>query len=160
MQLTGKQIADQGIIVGYAEENIQQQGIDLRVEQIDLVGSGGFIPTIGKTVLPEYKQVDECTETGIWNLEPGYYSVRFVEGCKIPCDRVMVLIHRSSVIRCGAEIVSAQWDANFQTEKMGCFLRVNVPIKIQKYARLAQTRIFETEKVGKDYLYNGQFQGK
>lgn len=159
MQLTGKLIAEQGIITGFDPNNIQQQGIDLRVESISIVGSGGHIPATGKTCLPENREVS-CTEEGVWCLYPGYYEVRFMEGCEIPCNRVMVLIHRSSVIRCGAEIVSAQWDANFHTEKMGCFFKVNVPMSIEKGARLAQTRVFETEDVDENYLYNGQFQGK
>ena len=47
MQLTGKEIIEQGIITNYCEEGIQQQGIDVRIDSIKRVSTHrqyGVIP--------------------------------------------------------------------------------------------------------------------
>jgi deoxycytidine triphosphate deaminase len=42
---------------------------------------------------------------------------------------------------------------------MGAFLKVELPIIIEKGARVAQAIINETYTVDKEYLYDGQWQG-
>jgi deoxycytidine triphosphate deaminase len=54
---------------------------------------------------------------------------------------------------------SGQFDAGFNTEKMGCFLQVNHPINIEKGARIAQAIVTESYEVMDEDLYNGQWQG-
>lgn len=175
MQLTGKEIVEEGIISGYVPEAVQQQGIDLRLRTVREFGhyneqtksfeknfhldSIGVIPTEGKTKLPQSRVVEKGTYAGQfgWKLKPGYYEVIFEEGCKMPNDRVMVFITRSSGVRCGVEIVCGQFDAGFQTDHMGCFLAVHEHVFIGDHARIAQTRITKTSPV--DKVYNGQWQG-
>ena len=195
MQLTGKQIAQEGIITNFIDEAIQQQGIDIRLMEVRRFGysvscpyktfdeegkliekeshivvnhsNEGYIPEHGKTRLPNSvviepqiigldRAVGDAAPAYGWHLQPGYYEVVFDEGCKMPKNRVMVFISRSSLVRCGAQIVNGQFDAGFETEHMGCFLRVDQPICIERHARIAQTRILETADV--DNMYNGQWQ--
>lgn len=166
MQLTGKEIVQEGIITNFDEENaVQQQGIDLRILQINQFDGRGFIPAKGKTHLPNYQSIPTeevvCTDgrtAEIWDLAPGYYEVIFMEGCKTPINRVFDLKSRSSVVRCGAQIVCGQFDGGFHTNNIGCFLRVHNPkgIIIEKGARLAQVRVHQSQDV--DNPYNGQFQ--
>jgi dUTP pyrophosphatase len=165
MQLTGKQIVNQNIIGGVCPEGIQQQGVDVRVSNIRVVqvidGAHGFIPVQGKTTLP-----DTSKEVGLtnnfkhlyWYLEPGYYEVEFKESCKIPANCAMYFKTRSSLVRCGAEIRSGQFDGGFETEKMGAFLKVELPIRIEVGARVAQAIVTETYPVDAENLYNGQWQ--
>ena len=63
---------------------------------------------------------------------------------------------RSSLVRCGADIRSGQFDAGFKTEHMGAYMKVELPVVIEMGARVAQTLIFRTEKVTN--TYNGQWQ--
>jgi deoxycytidine triphosphate deaminase len=160
MQLTGKQIVEEGIITNLTEKAIQQQGVDIRIDIIRNVEGMGRIPKEGKTILPVYKEIqpikDEAGEH--WTLFPGYYEIQFVEGCKIPSNRVMTIIQRSSLLRNGVIIRSSQYDAGFETEHMGTFMVVNNPVIIEKGARIAQTIILETADVDEDKLYNGQWQ--
>lgn len=168
MQLTGKQIVERNIIQGYdVNKAVQQQGIDVRVDKIGRVlmpeiGSKerpfGTIPAFGLTLLPktEWFTQFESTPNGIM-LEPGYYEIQFMEGCKIPNDCAMYFKTRSSVVRCGAEIRSGQFDAGFETNHMGAYLKVEVPIVVERGARLAQVIINETSPV--ENTYTGQFQG-
>ena len=95
---------------------------------------------------------------GVYNLPVGYYEIEFEEGCKMPANYAMVFKTRSSLVRCGAEVRSGQFDGGFETERMGAFLKVDIPIKIEKGARVAQALITETYTVDAENLYNGQWQ--
>ncbi len=161
MQLTGKQIVEKGIITGFSEEGVQQQGIDVRLDKvikfIDTWGVG-VVPAKGKTILRDRIELKPIIENGVeeWILDPGYYEVIVKEGCKMPENAAMVFISRSSMVRNGAIIHCGQFDAGFETKSMGFFLQVLFPIEIERGARIAQTRIFETASV--ENLYNGQYQ--
>ena len=164
MQLTGKQIVNKQIITGYVYEGVQQQGIDVRLNRIAKVNAGnkkkkkfpvGVIPAEGKTTLPSSEWFAGQGDGGIF-LEPGYYEVEFMEGCNIPEDCAMQFKTRSSLVRCGADIRSGQFDAGFKTEHMGAYMKVELPMVIEMGARVAQTLIFRTEKVTN--TYNGQWQ--
>lgn len=190
MQLTGKQIVNQGIISGVCDEGIQQQGVDVRIKRISKVSSGlqnglntfnslfmgkseleivkdmfegtGLIPYSGKTSIPKTMDVtpipnpDSGTET--WYLHEGYYEVEFMEGCKIPANCAMYFKTRSSLVRCGADVRSGQFDGGFETENMGAFLKVDLPIRIDVGARVAQAIVTETYPVDAENLYDGQWQ--
>lgn len=185
MQLTGKQIVEEGLVTNFVPEAIQQQGMDVRLMKVRRFGHRaepgkdingpkwernfhlediGFIPAQGKTKLPKSEEIipqkytrDDYTFTG-WVLEPGYYEVIFDEGVKMPNNRVMVLISRSSAVRCGAFIECGQFDAGFNTDHMGCFFKVEERIAIEQHARIAQLRFTTTEEVQSDDMYNGQWQ--
>ncbi len=155
MQLTGVEIRDRGIVTGFAPEALQQQGIDVRVENIKELTGVGHIPAQGKTKLPEY--VDAGINDNVWILPPGYYEVELMEGINMPDNAALTYKTRSSLVRCGAIVESGQFDAGFKTDKAGCFLVVHRIITIEKGARIAQVLVHEFNPV--DNTYEGQFQG-
>lgn len=161
MQLTGKQIVESGIVIGACDAGVQQQGVDVRLMKVSRVGEGiwdiGYVPAKGKTGTPNSNEV-AVTEDGTWRLEPGYYELEFKEGCKIPSNAAMYFKTRSSLVRCGAIVHSGQFDAGFETEKMGAFLHVILPIEIEVGARVAQMIVNESYEVGLTELYDGQWQ--
>ena len=158
MQLTGKEIIENGLITNYTEEGIQQQGVDVRIARVWRFkeGATGHVPAAGKTSLPIKEEVK--AEGGVFRLLPGYYEFSTLEGCVIKEDVCMYLKHRSSLIRCGCAIYSGQFDAGFSTESMGAFLEVKNPsgICIDQGARVAQTIFTKTNVVTN--LYEGQYQ--
>lgn len=154
MQLTGKEIIEQGLVTNYIEGGIQQQGVDIRVNRIWKVLDGGHV-TNGKTQLGDRMLVEPVNGTYI--LAPGYYEFEAMEGCVIKDDVVMYLKGRSSMIRNGIVVYSGQFDAGFQTSNMGAFFEVKVGTsKIDHGARIAQTIFTRTSPVTN--LYNGQWQ--
>ena len=167
MQLTGAQIVEAGIITNMSMEGLQQQGIDLRLDRIGYLGGVGIVAD--KTHIPatiwmdkeRFNVADSGKEpdyrTG-YVLNPGYYEVELMEGCNIPNNVAMILKSRSSMVRCGAEVRSGQFDAGFHTEKMGCYLKVERTIMIEHGARICQAICNETSIVGEENLYKGQFQ--
>lgn len=157
MQLTGKEIIRRGIITNACEDGVQQQGIDVRLENIYKTSPNGYVPAHGKTKVNNHSQV-HCVE-GVYNLSPGYYEVDLMEGCEIPNDAVLNFKTRSSLVRNGAIVHSGQFDAGFKTDRMGCFLHVINNISIEKGARIAQAIVTETHEVADCDSYNGQWQG-
>lgn len=162
MQLTGKEIIERGLVTGYCEEGVQQQGVDVRLDRVLRFDTNpveyGIVPTKGKTKLRPRIEIEPKPfhdyGTG-WYLNPGYYEVITIEGCDMPKDAAMYLRTRSSLVRNGAIVHSGQFDAGFNTDHMGFFLEVNFPIFIEKGARIAQT-IF-TSSADVENLYDGQF---
>ena len=92
-----------------------------------------------------------------WLLYPGTYEITFWEGCKIPSDYVGLIRQRSSLLRNGTIIHSSVFDPGFETEFMGCVMRVNETIFIEEDARVAQIYFHDCVEVSE--LYNGQWQG-
>lgn len=158
MQLTGKEIIDQGIITHYSAEGLQQQGIDVRLDKIARIDNDqiGLVPVLGKTSIPAYRKIYPNKEN-IFYLDPGYYEVTLCEACNIPSNMSLHYKTRSSLVRCGAIVHSGQFDAGFKTDAMGCFLHVIHPIQIERYARIAQAIVFESNEVTN--IYEGQWQG-
>ena len=136
MQLTGKEIVKSGIITNTCMEGVQQQGIDVRIDNIFKTSPGGFVPSIGKTFVPHTSQVKDSG--GVYVLAPGYYEVELVEGCEIPSNCVLNFKTRSSLVRNGAIVHSGQFDAGFRTDKMGCFLQVNNHIVVKQVQIIIQ----------------------
>lgn len=156
--LTGKEIIEKNIITNYSEEGIQQQGIDLRINRIrEVILNDNYdtkiIPKQGKTIPAN---VTSWIDKDKFYLHKGYYEVEFIEGCNIPANNAMWLKERSSLVRCGASIKSGQFDAGFKTDNIGCFLKIDGYLTIEKGARLAQAIIFNSNDVIN--LYDGQWQ--
>lgn len=154
--LNSQELIDRAIVTGPIEEdNIAQHGIDLNVTKISkVVGNPGRIPREGKTTLPQYEE--QQLKSGIWTLEKGVYDLQFAQGCKVPSDRMMLIKHRSSVLRSGAVVDSGIFDAGFETEHLGAFLLVHHTIEIEYFARVAQAVAFACGEVSN--LYDGQWQ--
>lgn len=161
-------IIDRGIITDIgSKEQIQQVGIDIRVNKIfEVVGEA----TISKQsrVLPAYRELlptkiltarkneepivmEEC-----WRLNPGYYLWEGFEKVNLPSDVMALLIHRSTLMRSGINIVSAIWDPGF-SGPTGSNLNVLMPIKIERGAKLAQMYFLKAEAYS---LYEGIYKDK
>ena len=160
MQLTGAQIVERKIVTGVVVAGLQQQGVDLRVKNIRKVNdkASGYIPEIGKTMIPITEEIS-LYDDKTYVLKPGYYEIEMEEGCNIPTNATLHIKTRSSLVRCGAECLSGQFDGGFHTDNMGCFLHVILPISIDKGARVAQALVFESYPVEEKHVYNGQWQG-
>ena len=157
--LTGKELVDKGIINGFiTEENIQQHGVDLNVIKIEKILGGGYIPTEGKTIVCERREVPKTYLDGkeVWELGRGTYDITFAQGCKVPSNQKLEIVQRSSASRNGIIIRSSLFDAGFYTNNIGTMMTVTEPVTVGVYARLAQ--IYATESNVVENLYNGQFQ--
>lgn len=153
--LTGKELFESGMITNVLEENIQQQGIDVRVRDIKRLDGTGTIPATGKTITPVSLPV-ALSNNQKWILNPGYYEVEFEEGCNLDEYTGFDYKTRSSLVRCGAQIISGHFDPGFHTDNCGAYLIVRLPITIEKGAKLAQIIPSTSNKV--ENVYDGQWQ--
>lgn len=172
MNLTGKEIVEQGIVFQepyiVPEENIAQHGVDCNLVGVRRIVGGGFVPATGKTTLAKYQTIptvkldllvdDNPTRViYVWDLEPGVYNITLAQGCKIPKNQRLELVQRSSLLRNGTMIVSSLFDAGFETQNMGTVMHVRIPIQIEVGARVCQAYCSTSNEVKN--LYEGQWQG-
>lgn len=135
----------------------QQIGWDLTIQKITQIQGGSIF--IEKAEIQEYKEVEiddygdgkEC-----WMLAPGVYSLTFDQGIKLDGSHWAKIIQRSSLLRVGTQIISSVFDCGFECNNIGATMFVNIPVKIEKGARIAQIIISENYEVEADNLYGGK----
>lgn len=162
--LTGKELAESGMVLNFDPQYIQQQGIDIRINKVHKLKGKmmGAVPLSGKTILPEYEEMEPLhLKNGDnrifgWILPVGVYDIEFVEGIEVGSSFCMKPLTRSSLVRMGARVDSGLFDAGFHSKNMGAMLYVSNPVVIAKGARVAQVVCFESNDVSN--LYDGQFQ--
>ena len=168
--LNGKLLVENGIITEVPDINVQQHGVDLNVISIEKVsithkwGYGRIYSDLGgvdrKTKLPHVETLPLSKDSnGInyWYVVPGYYCVKFAQGCDIPEDMMLIVRQRSSMLRCGTVIYSSLFDAGFKTDSITSpGMHVSIPIEIEYNARIAQ--IYGHKCTPVKNLYDGQYQ--
>lgn len=163
--LNADQIVEKGLLkLEYSKGKKAQVGYDLSLQTVkqirqnpqDKIG----VVLKDKTNLAGYTDVEKKQLDGNmgWLLYPGTYEITFWEGCKLPSDYVGLIRQRSSLLRNGTIIHSSVFDPGFETEFMGCVMRVNEAIFIEEDARVAQIYFHQCEEVDQENLYNGQWQ--
>lgn len=117
--------------------------------QLDFSNSEREIPG-SEPVEPEYPDVD--AEYGWWELPQGMYKIVMNEKVNIPNDLVGVAFPRSSLLRMGAHIQNAGWDAGYSGH--GEFLLVvenPSGIRIKENARVNQLMFAKMDETDDGY---------
>jgi len=163
MYLNAKQILALNIIQMNGMGKEAQVGIDLTIKAISQIQNGIIMKDSAK-ILP-YKEVesdfyqlnheDPTQETEAWILAPGVYSLTFHQGVKLDTKHNGRVIHRSSILRSGAQITSGIFDPGFECDELGGTMFVHNPITIEKGARIAQFMVSENYE---SEAYNGNYQ--
>ena len=160
--LNSDQIVEKGLLkLEQSKGKKAQVGYDLSLQEVkqirqnpqDKIG----VVLKNKTNLADYTTTPKVQLDGNmgWLLYPGTYEITFWEGCKLPADYVGLIRQRSSLLRNGAIIHSSVFDPGFETEFMGCVMRINETIFIEEDARVAQIYFHKCEEVTE--LYDGQW---
>jgi deoxycytidine triphosphate deaminase len=162
--LNADQITEKGLLkLEQSKGKKAQVGYDLSLQTIKQIRANPQdkigVVLRNSTSLAGYSDIEKVQLDGNmgWLLYPGTYEITFWEGCKIPSDYVGLIRQRSSLLRNGTIIHSSVFDPGFETEFMGCVMRVNETIFIEEDARVAQIYFHDCVEVSE--LYNGQFQG-
>ena len=133
-----------------------QVGYDLTLKSIKKIMGGAV--TQDKTIVEEYLEVTPFQNANgkyMFKLSPGVYSLTFDQGCKLPSNVTAFIRHRSSILRCGAEITSGVYDPGFEVDEMGGVMFAHKELVIEKGARVAQIIMFENTPAD---MYDGQWQ--
>jgi dUTP pyrophosphatase len=157
-------IENQGLMKDYIELGTQltPNGFDLTCAEIYEFKEGGAldfsnkerkIPN-GRQILPQ--KINPLDKFGWWDLQPGAYKIKTNETCNIPKDLIALGFPRSSLLRMGAFVQNAVWDAGFQGRSEFILVVANPHgVRVKQNARLVQLmfmRVNETEQG-----YNGVF---
>jgi dUTP pyrophosphatase len=138
---------------------ITPNGIDLTLKKIEAFTDKGVIDfTNENRKLPSAKEIPFVNN--YIHVNQGCYKVTFNEIVTIPDDMIALARPRSSLLRSGATIESAVWDAGFHGISISLLAVYNpYGITLQKNARLLQLFFVKlSEKAQKGY--QGVYQSK
>ncbi|MFP4116276.1 MAG: deoxyuridine 5'-triphosphate nucleotidohydrolase [Candidatus Aenigmatarchaeota archaeon] len=142
----------------HLDTQLQPNGFDITVDKIfrfsekgklDFSNSERELPDCDK-IKPEKKNEED--KYGWWELEEGAYKVRTNERVNLPKDLAALGFPRSSLLRMGALVQQAVWDAGYSGR--GEFILVvenEEGVEIKENARVAQLVFFPVKEVKEGY---------
>lgn len=139
---------------------IQPNGIELTLHRIELHENSGAIAfDNSERKLPVTKKLDFDSE-GWLHLPKGSYKIMFNEIVNIPKNIAAVAKPRSSLLRCGATVETAVWDAGYSGRSESLLVVFNDNgFKIKKNARVLQLLFFRLGEEVRDG-YSGIYQNE
>jgi len=144
------------------DTQVQPHGVDLRLDSVWRLRSAGALrrdrPGTPARALPEREPLAFDAD-GALHLAPGAYLVRFVETVHLPDDVMALARPRSSLLRCGAALHTAVWDAGY-VGRSEALLSVGNPhgLDVEREARICQMVFFLLDAPVAGYA--GAYQGE
>ena len=153
--------ADPPLIESYLdlEAQLQTNGFDLSLRTVSEFTSSGKLALNNRNrVISEQKRLDFGPD-GVIHLGPGAYSITYNEIVHLPKDVMALGLSRSSLLRCGASLHTAVWDAGY-SGRSESLLMVHNPLglNLEKDARVLQ--LVFSKLTGKSRGYQGRYQGE
>lgn len=163
MVLDGKEILEKYYVtapdnVYPIDEQVQPNGVDLRLDSIKFVQGKASLPRDGRLNATDVQIQDIPAKDGWFDLQmwQGNYLVDFRESISVPDGYCAIIITRSSLVRIGCDVITGLWDTGF-SGRLGGSLRLRNPIKIQYGARMAQVMFYKS--VFNGHRYEGAYKG-
>jgi dUTP pyrophosphatase len=121
-------------------------------------GGGQLAFDNGERVLPE-TQALEFAGDGFLSLAPGCYRVVFNEVVSLPKDVMALGRPRSSLLRCGASLHTAVWDAGYSGRSESLLIVSNPHgLRLKRDARVLQLVFWKLLQPSEGY--SGRYQGE
>ncbi len=140
MQEIAKRIVDDELIRDYIDLNVQLQpnGFDLTLKSVfRLKGDAKIDFDNSQRVLPEAEEME--FKDGWVFLSKGFYRVGFNEIVKLSRDLMAIGRPRSTLVRSGANVLTAVWDAGYEgRSEAGLAVYNENGIWLKKNARIMQ----------------------
>ena len=159
MILSGEQIKQKNLIETLSDIQFQPAGVDLSLKEVHKFISPGKIDFGNKE--RKLSETQKLTfENGELFLPKGVYKIVYNEYVKIPKDCLAFFLTRSSLLRCGAHVVSAVWDPGYEGrgESLLC-VENELGITFKENARVVQLVFIKLENEAKDG-YAGVYHGE
>lgn len=140
------------------EEQVQPNGVDLRLHRVQHVAGRPELPATGRIKAGNVQITEIPLKDGWFELSElaGNYLVDFRESISVPDGWCAIIITRSSLVRCGMDIFTGLWDTGFQG-RLGGSVRLKNPIRLQYAARLGQVMFHKAQFSG--HRYTGAYKG-
>lgn len=141
------------------DEQLQPNGFDLTLRNISTFVTAGSINKGKGRILSETRLI-EPDEGGYFNLLPSSYLVVFNEIVALPAYIMALARPRSTLLRCGATVGTAVWDAGYQGRSQALLTVFNPQgIRLEINAKLIQL-VFMHLGSDTESVYKGRFQGE
>ena len=141
-------------------QQIQPNGIDLTLKEIALLSSRGSLgpDNEGRVISGTSPLVFDGL--GRVDLLPGCYLVTYNEVVSLPKNIMALARPRSSLLRCGASIHTAVWDAGYSGRSQSLMVVYNAQgFRLHRNARIIQMVFFALDREAAQG-YGGIFQGE
>jgi len=144
--------------LGDTEQQIQPNGVDLRLESVWALTSPG---TIGVTdeerIISERRELAPVDD--IYALAPAPYVIRMIETVSLPTTLMAFGRSRSSLLRCGVAIHTAVWDAGYSGRSEALLVVYNPGgFSVRRGARVLQLVFVSLDAPTSPY--GGRYQGE
>jgi dUTP pyrophosphatase len=141
------------------EAQLQTNGFDLSLRTISHLTSTGKLALDNRQrVISEQKRI-EFGDHGVIHLTPGAYSITYNEIVHLPRDVMALGLSRSSLLRCGASLHTAVWDAGYSGRSESRLVGDNPQgLDLEQNARVLQ--LVFSRLTGKSNGYQGKYQGE
>jgi deoxycytidine triphosphate deaminase len=140
-------------------EQVQPNGVDLRLGGVLEFTGTGQITQSGKTISDreplDTVAFDDGDRRG-YHLDPGGYVLEYADPVTIPEGHVGFVLPRSSLMRNGAMVNTAVWDAGYSGRGEG-LLQVHNSLTLETGARVAQLVLAAADH---EEFYDGEYQGE
>ena len=136
---------------------LQSNGIDLTLRSVSAFLSLGQLSLYNSDrILPDSREIN-FGDGGFLMLGPGQYRIIYNEIVNLPKDIIGLGFPRSSLLRCGADIRTAVWDAGY-SGRSESLLIVHNPhgLRLELNSRLLQLVFFKLDSETGGYA--GDFQ--
>jgi dUTP pyrophosphatase len=141
------------------DEQVQPNGIDLTLKEVFNLEEPGIIPVDNANRKLSALVTLPFDASNRIHLLPGNYLVTYNEIVSLPKDVMALGRTRSSLLRCGAAIHTAVWDAGYSGRSQSLIVVYNKDgIILEKNARLLQLVFFRLGSMTEGYC--GIFQNE
>ncbi len=139
---------------------VQPNGIELTLQRVEVHNSPGAIAfDNSERKLPQTESV-EFDNDGWVHLPKGSYKIIFNEIVNIPRNMAAIAKPRSSLLRCGAAIETAVWDAGYSGRSESLLVVYNENgFRVRKNARVMQLLFFRLDEEVREG-YSGAYQNE
>ena len=141
--LAGEHIRRLGVVAAPGPDQVQPNGVDLSLEAVWCFGDAGVLGAAAETRRLSARRELGFDADGWVELGPGGYGIRYAEWVQMPADCGGLCFPRSSLLRMGAHVPTAVWDAGYAGRGEGLLVVTNPHgLRLQRGARVVQLVLF------------------
>ena len=142
------------------EAQLQPNGFDMTVREVARLTTTGAVGAEDASRVLSDTQPMEFDSDGWLQLEPGPFLVTFNEVVNLPLNVMALGRPRSSLLRSGAGVHTAVWDAGYRGRSQALLVVYHPDgYRVQRDARLMQLVFFQMETAA-SRGYQGRFQSE
>ena len=142
------------------EAQLQPNGFDMTVREVARLTTPGAVGAEDASRVLSDTQPMEFDADGWLQLEPGPFLITFNEVVNLPLNVMALGRPRSSLLRSGAGVHTAVWDAGYRGRSQALLVVYHPDgYRVQRDARLMQLVFFQMENAA-SRGYQGRFQSE